>query len=387
MFFVAFSLAILSVLNLFEFQVLTLWQLSVLTREYGHLGILSCAFVAVWTWRRRFKISRADRRWIFALSLFAAGAFARPIFLAVAGQGQMLQELKVFKTDPLNPSKILVSEPEAQLFSFTDLLGQPLRETTQYRRFDYQAMDGSPLHLDFYSADFKVGDKARPIIVIVHGGGWEAGDTQQLASLNHDLVEAGYAVASVSYRFSPQTRWPGQADDIQRGIEVLLSRAGELGIDPNSWALLGRSAGAQIAGIIAFSKTSLPVKAYINFYGPTDLKFGFDVARDGDILESRGLLKRFLGGEPAEAPENYLSSSVMEAARIRPVPTLLLFGHEDLLVWYKHGERLKRQLRSQGVPVALINLPWGVHGFDFNPAGPGGQISRNAILSFLKSVM
>jgi len=72
--------------------------------------------------------------------------------------------------------------------------------------------DGQELKLDFYSpADRKdVLEKPRACIVVIHGGGWDSGDREQLASWNSRWVAKGYAVAAVSYRLAPKWIWPAQ---------------------------------------------------------------------------------------------------------------------------------------------------------------------------------
>ncbi len=68
---------------------------------------------------------------------------------------------------------------------------------------------------------------------------------------------------------------------------------------------------------------------------------------------------------------------------VHPVPTLLLHGQPDRLVWHKHSERLYERLKAAGVPAAFIDMSWATHGFDYNLNGPGGQISTGAVDDFL----
>lgn len=379
--YLAVLLALWSILNWFEYDILLFWQLSVLSREFGHWLFLIAILVAILIWRRRFLYPKKQRSIAVLSALLAAVGFARPVALALRDRESYRQELVAFQQKRSDPTNVPV------LFTVQGLFDFGAFKDEAYRRIEYPGPGGGRLHADFYSAQNVVEGTKPPLVIVVHGGSWEGGTTQQLPALNSDLARAGYGVASLSYRFSPTTPWPGQLEDVVAGIKALREQALALNFDPDRMVILGRSAGGQVAGVVAYSQNELPIKGYINFYGPTDLDFGFEITIDGDIIDSRNILRRFLKGDPVSAVEEYRSSSVIESAKIRPVPTLLLYGEEDRLVWHKHGERLRRRLIQSGTPVALIDMKWGVHGFDFNPRGPGGLISRNAVHTFLESVL
>jgi hypothetical protein len=59
----------------------------------------------------------------------------------------------------------------------------------------------------------------------------------------------------------------------------------------------------------------------------------------------------------------------------------------DTLAWYVHSQRLSARLQELGVPHYYLSLPWATHGFDFNPDGPGGQLTDFAIESFLATTL
>ena len=80
------------------------------------------------------------------------------------------------------------------------------------------------------------------------------------------------------------------------------------------------------------------------------------------------------------------ASAILLADRTSP-PTLLLHGRRDPYVWYLQSQRLAARLTALGVPHFFLDLPWATHGFDFNPRGPGGQLSAYAVERFLAAVM
>lgn len=226
-----------------------------------------------------------------------------------------------------------------------------------------------------------------PCVVMIHGGGWDNGSRSQLPALNHHLARRGYAVAAVSYRLAPGTVWPGQADDIAAAIAHLKNHANELGIDPTRLVLMGRSAGGQLATAVAYGNPDTAVRGAVSFYGPHDQVFAWGFSREDDLINAARLLRQYLGGTPDTAPEAYRTASAyLIATEANAVPTLLVHGLQDSIVWHKQSERLHVKLDSFDVPNAFVSLPWATHGCDFNPRGPSGQLSWYALERFLAAV-
>jgi acetyl esterase/lipase len=220
---------------------------------------------------------------------------------------------------------------------------------------------------------------------VVHGGGWDTGKPNQLEELNHHLNAAGFDVYAPAYRFAPKHRWPTQANDVRAAIASIQSRAKAFSIDPKRFYLFGRSAGGQIALKIAYApKRPDGVRGVIAFYAPTDLEFGYRWTLPRDVLNSRRLMEQLTGGTPDSAWNAYRDASPLNDVSSDDPPTLLVYGRPDPLVWYRHGERLMVRLRSVGVPVTHVELPWGTHGFDYFSVSVGGQVSRNLLLGFVR---
>ncbi|MBX2989060.1 MAG: alpha/beta hydrolase [Bdellovibrionaceae bacterium] len=360
-------LFVLSLLNIMlPFDLIT-WRLSVVTKEYGHFFFLLGAFFALMSWRDKDIPS-------VLLFAFASFFFARPMMMAWSGESAWRREFAqtLGEEKPLPPLLSLKT-----LFFGRGLLSAP------YERLVYAKSDGEDLHLDFYRATPAPSGPV-PWVLVLHGGGWEGGSSDQLPELNWHLARQGYAVISMSYRFSPKHPWPAQREDALAALHYVREHAAGMGLDLNRWFVLGRSAGAQIAGVLAYTLKDPGLRGYISFYPPTDLTFGYEVGEENDLLASRSLVRRFLKGSPQENAPNYQSSSVIEALANHPVPTLLLHGRTDLLTWFKHSERLALRLQALNVPYAYVDYPWATHGFDYNLNGPAGQISTTLIDSFLQ---
>lgn len=243
-------------------------------------------------------------------------------------------------------------------------------------------MPAPGLPLDFYRA-MRSDGRPVPCVVVVHGGGWDSGDRTQLAGLNHWLARSGYAVAAISYRLAPQHRWPAPREDLLAALAWLKGKAGELGIDPGNFVLLGRSAGGQIVQATAYAGRDPAIRGIVALYAPSDLIFGYVNTHENDMLKSPALMRQYLGGPPETARAAYESASALYLAGPGAPPTLLLQGTIDALVWYRHSERLAAKLAEHRVPHLHVALPWATHAFEFNLHGPGGQLTTYTLAWFL----
>jgi acetyl esterase/lipase len=239
------------------------------------------------------------------------------------------------------------------------------------------------LALDFYRA---VGKSPAPCVVVIHGGGWDGGSREEIAHFNHWLARAGYAVAAIDYRLAPGAVWPAQRTDTLAALAYLKTHATTLGVDPARFVLLGRSAGGNIAQAVGYTAADPAIRGVIALYAPADLHFAWRYSREDDVLKSPQLLRQFLGGPPEAASSGYDSASgYLHVAKTTP-PTLLLHGQLDTLVWHRQSERLAARLAENRVPHVFVSLPWATHAFEYNFAGPGGQLTRFSVEWFLAAV-
>lgn len=347
----------------FYVPYLLAWEFSVVTTQLGHWLALATL--------------------IFSLPLLLPNLKPRPDRHAVDLGFKLLAFLTIASfLAPL--AKTLMDHPgnisAKKLFTLSE-------SPTPYQRFTFMAAnDKTPLNLDFYPPSKPA--KNSPWILVIHGGGWINGSSDQLPELNWSLTKKGYAVISIDYRLSPGWLWPAPKDDAFRALDFIRAHAVDWNIDPSRWAILGRSAGAQIAGVVAYSlRGGQRPKGFISFYGPSDLVFGYDIGQENDILRSRTLLRGFLGGTPIQSLQLYKTASEMEAVTTNACPTLLIHGDGDVIVSPLHSKRLMAKLQKQGVDTRLVTLHFGPHGFDFFFNGPEGQVSTFESERFLKRVL
>lgn len=182
--------------------------------------------------------------------------------------------------------------------------GTPTVESTEYRSGFYREAGFHDAHslpdygaqspvtreafaYDFFPATGDISSPA-PLLVWVHGGAWRFGTNQALrdtvlhtpggeqpntqALMRAAFQQAGWAVASINYRYSHQALFPGALHDMKEAVRFFRANAHEFGIDPQRIAVAGGSAGGHLSMMVAHT--------------------GDSAASDGS------------GGDPASAPEH-----------------------------------------------------------------------------------
>lgn len=369
------------VLALFSFAVallavapaptVPLFKLSIGATEFGHwLVLLPLLLLASGPWRGLPSLTAAllsvAASALLLSSAVRAGRYARVL------PGELA---RAFSTS--------AAETGAVPFAWQRLWFAPAPAPLKMEVHDFAEHDGQKLAFHFYLSQART---PAPCVVVIHGGGWEGGSPDEFVAFNELLVRRGYAVAAIQYRFAPRWPWPAQREDVLDALRCLKERAPELGIDPQKFVLMGRSAGGQIAEAVAYAAHDPAIRGCIAFYAPADLHLAHEFARDDDIISSLGLVLRYMGGPPAAVRASYDSASAILLADRESPPTLLLHGRRDPYVWYLQSQRLAARLAALGVRHYFLDLPWATHAFDFNPHGPGGQLSAYAVGRFLTSV-
>jgi acetyl esterase/lipase len=252
--------------------------------------------------------------------------------------------------------------------------------------------DGSLLALDLYrprdvgtaaNGGYPRAAAALPLVVAIYGGAWAFGSRDGLAPLANRYAQRGYAVAVIDYRHAPRFRFPVQRDDVEDALRALAAHALEWHLDPRRVALLGRSAGAELALIAGERAQPLHVAAVVSYYSPLDLAGGWEDPPRPDPANVRGILEAYLGGPPDAAHASaYRAASPLNGAHRGMPAVLLICGDRDELVRIRFQRAFAARLRALGVPVVALELPWANHAFD-EVDGLGASIAHDATLRFL----
>ncbi|MES2111191.1 MAG: alpha/beta hydrolase [Bacteroidota bacterium] len=382
-FFLILILFLISLLCIFKAFEYHLWLLAIGTTEFPWLFAgLTIIALGLGIWIPRWQMGGT------ILGTITLVIFLSPVIRAYWAARDVKEDMaKAFNIQPNDETR----------FGFFKMFKAV--KSVAYKTISYVKYNDTSMTMDFYPAELPEGSRLvpepdkeehekvrRPCIIMVHGGSWAGGDSQQLPELNSHLADQGYNVAAINYRMAPKWQTPAPVDDIRAVMAYCRTHSEELHIDTNQFILIGRSAGAQIALLAAYTLNDPTIKGVVDFYGPADMVWGYSIPSSPWIMNSRKVMEQYIGGTYAQVPKKYSACSPLEFVNRQSPPTLIIHGENDVLVSPEHSRRLDLKLTQNGIKHYWLKLPWATHGFDYNLNGPGGQLSTYAVETFLKAL-
>jgi acetyl esterase/lipase len=265
-------------------------------------------------------------------------------------------------------------------FALPALAGQPpmaLPEGVKaLRNLEYATASGRPLLLDLYLPENAPGKL--PVVVWIHGGAWIGGSKDGCPAV--PMTARGYAVASISYRFSNVAPFPAQIHDCKAAIRWLRANAKQHNLDPDHIGVWGASAGGHLVAMLGTSggvkelegdegNLDQPsrVQAVCDWFGPTDLlqmaattadRKAFPPSGSPDSPESK-----LVGGPLLENKDKAAKASPLTYVNKDCPPFLIMHGDKDALVPLSQSELLCEALKKAGADATLHVVKGAGHGF------------------------
>jgi acetyl esterase/lipase len=262
----------------------------------------------------------------------------------------------------------------------------------------YAEHDGTKLVGDFY---LPKGLAKAPVLIAIHGGGWQVGSRASYKYWGPYLAGNGYAVFSIEYRMRKPGTYPASVYDVKAAIQFVRAKAAEFGVDPERIGLMGDSAGGHLSALIALagdgynayvndpnSTTPIKVKAVVGFYGVYDMlaQWNHDqLARPHDQIT-----EKYLGASPSQNRRVYFEASPMSYATADHTGTRFLLIHgtaDDVVDAPSQSGAFLTALNQAGIYVRRIILPgaghfWASDPFESEPGGYGATVAPR-LLRFL----
>ena len=270
----------------------------------------------------------------------------------------------------------------------------------------YVEHDGVKLSGDLYLP--KGLDKA-PLLIAVHGGGWQVGAPAFYRHWGPLFAKHGYALFAIRYRLSkPGAKtYPGAVYDVKAAVQFGRANAAQLGIDPDRIGLIGDSAGAHLVSLVALAgdepsfstdyrgdphaATPANVKAVIGFYGVYDMQAQWmhdQITRPRDQIT-----EKFLGVSPMQSRRTYFDASPLSYATVDKnektrTRFLLIYGTDDDIVDPQtQSVAFLTALKQAGFFARTIVVPGSGHFWASDPveeAGSYGAAAAPQMLRFLQ---
>ncbi|MEH2466018.1 alpha/beta hydrolase [Nostoc sp.] len=214
-----------------------------------------------------------------------------------------------------------------------------------------------------------------PAVVVIYGGAWQYGNPHANSEFNQYLANRGYTVFAIDYRHAPKYQFPTQLDDVRTALNFIRKHATEYEADPERIVLLGRSAGAHLAMLAAYQPDAPHIRGVVDYYGPVNLTEGYKTPPVPDPINTRVVLKTFLGGSLEELPNQYQIASPINYLTHPLPPTLLIYGSRDHLVEARFGRQMYERLHDSGNTAVFLEIPWAEHAFDAVFNGVSNQLA------------
>jgi len=257
-----------------------------------------------------------------------------------------------------------------------------LREPVEYA---YVAEGDDRQKLDFYAYEGPA-DVKRPVIVWLHGGRWIHGDKANINPIAYQVAGLGkYDLVSVNYRLADDESapWPEIVYDVNAAIRWIKLNSAELGIDPEKIVVVGESAGAHLAAMVAYSAgaeelagdrnlgPSTEVRAAVLFAGPYNMS--------SLVVQKNSLIRSGMCEEPGyqspvlellDCPETTWEKYNIDTCDLRKVrtadpcafvdksdpPAFLVHGEHDCVVPWGQSKALHDELDNAGVRNVFISV-------------------------------
>ncbi len=200
----------------------------------------------------------------------------------------------------------------------------------------YRVREDRLLRMDVFIPNKDI-DIKRPLIMMIHGGGWRSGDKSHLVPLAQKLAMDGYVTASVEQRLSAEALYPAAVYDLKEAIRYLKHNSKLYGIDTTKIAVLGTSSGATMASLMAttggmekfddpksvYPQHSSKVQALINMDGVIDFTDPNESGKDSNP-DKPSAAAMFFGATYKEKPELWIEASAINYLDQYNLPTLYI---------------------------------------------------------------
>ena len=188
----------------------------------------------------------------------------------------------------------------------------------------------------------------KPVVVFFYGGAWETGDKGSYLFVAEALTSRGYVVVVPDYRVYPEVIFPAYMDDAAQAVKWTFDNINQYGGDPARVFVMGHSAGAQLAALVAYDAKYLDragidrsrIKGVVSLAGPLDIL---------PLTEAKLEFIFPLPIRAASQPINFITG--------KEPPSLLLHGESDTRVGIHNSRNLATRINERGGSVETTYYP------------------------------
>lgn len=249
----------------------------------------------------------------------------------------------------------------------------------------YRKLGNRALQLDvFYQESESV--KPLPAVLFIHGGGWRTGDRSLMYPMATQLAGKGFVTVTAEYRLSLEAQFPAAVHDLKAAIQWMRANAKKYNIDTSRIAVLGCSAGGQLAALIGATNAHPEFQEENKIGHSAEVQAVLDI--DGVLAfhhpesEEGTMAGQWLGGSFEEVPATWTKASALTHADEKTPPVLFL------------GSSFPRFLAGKNDMIKILEengIYYESHTFSDSPHGfwlyhPWFDPTMEYIVNFLEKV-
>ncbi len=226
------------------------------------------------------------------------------------------------------------------------------------------------------------------VVVVIHGGFWRSqdGGLGTMVAAAEALARDGFVTWNIEYRRvgDPGGGWPGTFLDVGAAIDHLKTIGPQRGLNLRRVAILGHSAGGQLAvwgagrrwirGGDLRTPRPLRLRGAVALAGVVDLRRAYALGLPG--------VAELMGGSPELVPDRFATGDPASLVPIG-VPQLLVHGVADRVVPVSMSQDFQREARARGDDAQLVTLPGVGHAEVIDPRTAAWTPTREAVRRFL----
>lgn len=236
----------------------------------------------------------------------------------------------------------------------------------------YERIGDRALHVNI-AQPFSKSRKQQPVVLIIHAGGWSSGNHNMDRPIAYELARHGFATVCVEYRMSPEALYPAAMQDVETALRWIRASASRYHFDPKRIALLGTSAGGQMAALIGSLNAPFPpFETAIYAHVPVNVNAVVDMdgiltfighgSEEGhDIPGKLSAATRWFGVSMQENPAPYLEASAL--THVNPCSAPILFINSSLQRMHAGRDEMIEQLNHYGIYNETWEIPSTPHTF------------------------
>jgi arylformamidase len=258
-------------------------------------------------------------------------------------------------------------------------------EVPDARRDIIYAESGNATSLDVYAP---TQSNNLPIMIWVHGGGWRHGDKKNVLVKPAAFNAKGFVFASINYRLQPGVTYRDQAEDVARAVGWIHAHAAEFGGDPDRIFIMGHSAGAHLAALIACDGRYLK-SAGLKL---SDLKgvvlldgAAYDIPRQLELARLPRMKQLYLDAFGADRDKQLDASPITHVAAGKGIPPFLILYVATRRDGRLQSESLAEKLIAAGTSVELLPAKDKTHATISGDFGQPNDPPSAAAFKFLQA--